>query len=302
MNALTQIAERREPQKLYLMRNDFGLYKVGISHDPESRRAQIENSSGVLTNIVEIFEAADAFRLEQKIHAALKDIRRTGEWFAFADDDEALEQVRRLIATIPLTELKQSDPTEVAIKYRMSIQDVKDALYAEGIVIQSQAEKGDRRMVVVVEGQTHYGRAAATLALAFAHSGLVKAGFFKPDKQVLKHYLEAISLLTPVAEFVRQPFDQGLTAQIAQAASNGVFDGVQDQIASDVLTAIGLPSHTRRMQIACSKALRHLGWQSRILRGRTVYRCPHSNKDVGENRQTANLWNHSSRCIGVAHV
>lgn len=297
MNALTQTAEGREPQKVYLMRNDFGLYKVGISHDPESRRAQIENSSGVLTNIVEIFEAADAFRLEQKIHAALKDIRRTGEWFAFADDDEALEQVRRLIATIPLTELKQSDPTEVAIKYRMSIQDVKDALYAEGIVIQSQAGKGGRRMVVVVEGQPHYGRAAATLALAFAHSGLVKAGFFKPDPKILKNYLEAISYLTPVSGFVEPPFEAGLAAQIAQAAANGVFDGAQDPTVSDVLTAIGLPSPTRRMQLACRAALIHLGWHSRLLRGRTVYRYLHSS----ETEHPADLGNYSSMDIEVAH-
>jgi len=282
MNALNQIAKEREPQKIYLMRNDFGLYKVGISHDPESRRAQIENSSGVPTKIVEIFEATDAYQVEQKIHGALKDIRRTGEWFAFADDSEALEQVRRVIFHMPSTEVTQPDPVQVSTRYRMGIQDVKDALSSEGIVIHTRVLKGANQMVVVAEGEAHYGQAATTLALAFAHSGLVKAGFFKPDLQILKKYLEAISYLTPAPELSQPPFESELVSQIAQAARTGVFDGIKDPKVSDVLTAIGFPRPARSLQLEGRRALSDLGWRRRILRGRTVYHCPNTKNHGGE--------------------
>lgn len=72
----------RKDQRLYLMVSDDGLYKVGISDNPERRRRQIQNASGRRISIQKCWiTEGPALRVEQAVHALYSRRRRFGEWF-----------------------------------------------------------------------------------------------------------------------------------------------------------------------------------------------------------------------------
>lgn len=70
-------------QLLYVMKNDFGLYKIGISKHPLKRVNEISNTSGVHTVIVEVFDTVgvDAKVVEKYLHNHFHNFRVKGEWF-----------------------------------------------------------------------------------------------------------------------------------------------------------------------------------------------------------------------------
>lgn len=76
-------------QKLYIMENGFGLYKIGVSVNPEKRRGEVQASSGVPTKLLKTFKVLriekyqnTCFHLEQALHKKLHDFRKSGEWFS----------------------------------------------------------------------------------------------------------------------------------------------------------------------------------------------------------------------------
>ncbi len=72
----------RDAQKLYLMKNEFGLTKIGISKHPSKRAAELENASGVAVELVASWETArPAIEVEQSLHRIFSDRRKSGEWF-----------------------------------------------------------------------------------------------------------------------------------------------------------------------------------------------------------------------------
>ena len=44
-----------DSQNVYVMKNSIGLYKIGISNNPERRKLEIERSSGLDVDIVRLF-------------------------------------------------------------------------------------------------------------------------------------------------------------------------------------------------------------------------------------------------------
>ena len=78
----------QENQKLYIMKNSFGLFKVGISLNPMKRRGDIQNASGVPTELVAEFETVrNAMIVEREIHGILSEFRRHGEWFDYDEGE-----------------------------------------------------------------------------------------------------------------------------------------------------------------------------------------------------------------------
>lgn len=76
--------EVKTKQKLYLMKNEVGLYKIGISTNPERRCREVSNSSGIPTNLVSVWETEpEALVVEQKLHKHFQENRKMGEWFSF---------------------------------------------------------------------------------------------------------------------------------------------------------------------------------------------------------------------------
>ena len=81
----------KNEQQLYLMKNDFGLYKIGISLNPKKRRLDIQNNSGVGTQIVKTWDTTRlAFDVEQALHRELDKFRKHGEWFDY-DEQKLLK-------------------------------------------------------------------------------------------------------------------------------------------------------------------------------------------------------------------
>lgn len=71
--------------KVYLMRNSLGLYKIGVSKNVEERRKRIENNSGTFTEIVCEWDNENAYYTEQKLHSYFEKERQAGEWFKITD-------------------------------------------------------------------------------------------------------------------------------------------------------------------------------------------------------------------------
>lgn len=70
---------------VYIMTNDIGLTKIGISKNPTCRQAQLKNSSGMgvyIRWVSEKLERSMARDIERKAHYLLRDNRMQGEWFS----------------------------------------------------------------------------------------------------------------------------------------------------------------------------------------------------------------------------
>jgi len=74
-------------QLLYVMKNEFGLFKIGISNNPNRRVKELSNTSGVPCEIVKVFDTYNtpAFTVEQSLHKHFTDTRKAGEWFSDVD-------------------------------------------------------------------------------------------------------------------------------------------------------------------------------------------------------------------------
>lgn len=69
-------------QKLYLLKNSQGLYKIGISKDPFKRAQSLANASGYKISVSAIWELPAARKQEQDLHKAFYEQREVGEWFS----------------------------------------------------------------------------------------------------------------------------------------------------------------------------------------------------------------------------
>ena len=84
-----------DEQKLYLMKNSFGLIKIGISKDPETRANTLRLASGVAIDVLEIYECKDAYELEQYLHTVFKESRLEGEWFKDVSAEDIVKEGKK---------------------------------------------------------------------------------------------------------------------------------------------------------------------------------------------------------------
>lgn len=84
-----------EQKYVYIMSNDFGLYKIGISKDVNKRCAQIKNNGGVPTKVEYSYlpSTCIALELERTLHLKYKDYRKIGEWFELEDISEVIKDI-----------------------------------------------------------------------------------------------------------------------------------------------------------------------------------------------------------------
>lgn len=77
-----------ENQKLYLLKNEIGMYKIGISEDPFSRANTLANASGIDIRVVAIWDTGSiaAHSVETDLHRRFKPLRMRGEWFDLGKD------------------------------------------------------------------------------------------------------------------------------------------------------------------------------------------------------------------------
>lgn len=70
---------------IYLMQNEHGLFKIGISRDIERRRSELTLASGCSISVVAVYRpiCQKARAVEAKLHNILARYRGIGEWFSF---------------------------------------------------------------------------------------------------------------------------------------------------------------------------------------------------------------------------
>lgn len=68
-------------QKLYLLKNSNGHFKIGISVDPYKRARTLANASGYQIDVLGMWEMMDPRTQEQSLHKIFKKYRKAGEWF-----------------------------------------------------------------------------------------------------------------------------------------------------------------------------------------------------------------------------
>ena len=109
----------KNEQQLYLMKNDFGLYKIGISLNPNKRRLDIQNNSGVGTQIVKTWDTKRlAFDVEQALHRELDKFRKHGEWFDY-DEQKILKLCDKFSKKRVLT---QTNPVNVIKSKKLPVE------------------------------------------------------------------------------------------------------------------------------------------------------------------------------------
>lgn len=101
LNLVSEIVERETHQYEnditvynYVMKNENGLVKIGISKDVDVRQKTLEHSSGY--EIVEIFYTKPMRKaniVEKELHNFFQKSRKLGEWF-YVDYDEAVQKTK----------------------------------------------------------------------------------------------------------------------------------------------------------------------------------------------------------------
>lgn len=67
---------------LYLMENELGMLKIGISNDPLKRARQLTTAGGFLVNLICYWQISNPSRtVEALLHRQFKDNKVNGEWF-----------------------------------------------------------------------------------------------------------------------------------------------------------------------------------------------------------------------------
>ena len=77
-----------ENQKLYLLKNEIGMYKIGISEDPFARANTLANASGIDIRVVAVWDTGSvaARTVETDLHRRFKTLGMRGEWFDLGSD------------------------------------------------------------------------------------------------------------------------------------------------------------------------------------------------------------------------
>ena len=75
----------RKRQAVYVISTDRGVVKVGISHNPIERLAQLQTGSPYHLRLVYAAVHSDASRIEAIVHHMLRDKLAYGEWFCVTE-------------------------------------------------------------------------------------------------------------------------------------------------------------------------------------------------------------------------
>ena len=76
---------KKDDKALYVLKNEIGRIKIGVSSNMTIRTKAIEAASGMRIEVIRIIE--NGYYLERKLHSFFKDKRHLGEWFNLNDED-----------------------------------------------------------------------------------------------------------------------------------------------------------------------------------------------------------------------
>lgn len=72
--------------RLYFIRAENGLIKIGVSVDPENRLRQLQTGSSTRLELLDTIETENSNLLESKLHKEFAKYRIHGEWFNISRD------------------------------------------------------------------------------------------------------------------------------------------------------------------------------------------------------------------------
>ena len=103
---------------IYILENDFGLYKIGLTRDDvEVRTANIESSSGVPTKVLDCFTTQGLEKVENVLHSHHSKYRTVGEWFWYIDWD-FISEVKEGVVDIDSYDTKVNIDPRLATEFK----------------------------------------------------------------------------------------------------------------------------------------------------------------------------------------
>ena len=92
--ARNEATRHKKRVKVYLIRAENGLVKIGKTANIESRFSTLNHASPIDLELVHVFDTLFGDELEEELHALYDDRRIKGEWFRLSDQD-VREIIRR---------------------------------------------------------------------------------------------------------------------------------------------------------------------------------------------------------------
>ena len=86
---VTPRVQTRAAKYVYLIREEHGCVKIGVSNDYERRLEEIDRSIPYSVELVALIHNEDARLIERNLHNRYDHLRRKGEWFRLSREDIA---------------------------------------------------------------------------------------------------------------------------------------------------------------------------------------------------------------------
>ncbi len=111
---MRKMISSREGQYVYLFKNPYGFYKIGISNSPKKRASSIQSSSGVPITICSLWLTGQhkAIFVEKAAHTFFRARNTMGEWFSSEGVDFEAE-FRTLMHTYSSTGVSEVDISQI---------------------------------------------------------------------------------------------------------------------------------------------------------------------------------------------
>lgn len=72
-------------RKIYFIKADNGLTKIGLTKNVEERFKRLQAVSPCILTLLFTLDSDDAYTLEQEFHSKYSNLRKHGEWFLLSD-------------------------------------------------------------------------------------------------------------------------------------------------------------------------------------------------------------------------
>lgn len=110
-------------KRIYIIENENGMIKIGISQEVENRINVLANQGGFkVVNIYSTKPCSNSYELKHYIHEQLNSYRIRGEWFRISFGD-AVKQVSKIYAEMAHFEIKKQrclTPDDISKAFKMS--------------------------------------------------------------------------------------------------------------------------------------------------------------------------------------
>jgi hypothetical protein len=75
-------------KKVYLIKAESSIYKIGTSKHPEKRIRQLQTGNQEKLELINTFESKYATLLESTLHQKYAHLKENGEWYGLSLEDE----------------------------------------------------------------------------------------------------------------------------------------------------------------------------------------------------------------------